>query len=98
MNSLKALQDQHELEKQDMQVKIVKALEEVRDLNSQITSMQGVQHTISSIENQLCKGCRGVMMSPSGGKNVMHESGKKKKPDALGTSEDSRGRQTNSLN
>jgi ABC-type dipeptide/oligopeptide/nickel transport system ATPase component len=82
-----------------MQHKIVKALEEVRELNSQITSMQGIQHTISSIDNNLCKGCRGgiVMMSPSG-KNVVLESGKKKKPEAPGTIEDSRGRQSNTLN
>ena len=36
---MKLLQEKHEREKQDMQIKIVRALDEVKDLNSQITKM-----------------------------------------------------------
>ena len=74
-----------------MQNKIVKALEEVRELNSQISSLQGFQHTLSSVENQICKACRGGLISLQG-KNAVLESGKKIKHELNANNDDMRGR------
>jgi hypothetical protein len=61
---LKGLQERHDKEKQEMQAKIFKALEEVKDLNSQITKMQakGTHSTLNTSSfdnnNNLCKICK----------------------------------------